>query len=757
MKGRRFFAVFLSLLIVLLSCGTAMAADNNIDETEENYGYIPDPYERLTTSVSTEQTEFSSKYDPRQAGIGTDIRSQGNYRLCWMFAAAAAAEQNVSLNYGRKFDISEAHGAVATSRTIIPIAFEDDTPNIHEFYVDNSDLGGGFYRGMQYLTNWNSPIFYYDTIDWHSAVPESSYELNKIPLNGSALLDDSFSEAKPLFNVTDAFYIDCSMTSIKAAVKQYGAAVISLHFQSLCTKTDTNMEKNYFFADNYNFEDSKIKYDNDHSVAIVGWDDNYSKENFGTGNVGHKPTNDGAWLIKNSWGGKMGYIWVSYDEASIYRSNISTISGIQKATDNEYMLSYDFQPIQPNVDVCYCDTVYMCNIYDVKDYVDNYDRIDKVMLYLRTTGCTYNIRILQLNNDSLPADLSNYSKLYSGTYVGEGYLTVNLDNDFLFSSYDKCAIIVELNPLNENSKIYLPTEDEGNPGESYTGITSTNGLIDWNECAAEHNVFRNHCIRPILRKEKNTIHSATLTPSQVNDTSKEAQIRIDSDSELFSIRTGTNIILREGKDYTCEDMIDNNTNDKYKMLTIKKEFLQSLNGAYTELVLEFNNDITKTLAINPKSVLDRVEISGKPIIGETLSAVCYGVPPKDEYDVTYQWYSSPDGKDWYKIGDATSMDYTVGSNVKSQYIRVEVTAKRFGNVEYPTVMHSEKTNCKAVLLGDVDMDGEISVKDATAIQKYLVQLITFNDEQKLAADFNKDGEISVRDATALQKYIVGLQ
>lgn len=61
-----------------------------------------------------------------------------------------------------------------------------------------------------------------------------------------------------------------------------------------------------------------------------------------------------------------------------------------------------------------------------------------------------------------------------------------------------------------------------------------------------------------------------------------------------------------------------------------------------------------------------------------------------------------------------------------------------------------------VELGDVNFDGDINIKDATAIQKHLALLEVFGDEAFALADFNEDGGVSIKDATAIQKYIAGL-
>ena len=58
--------------------------------------------------------------------------------------------------------------------------------------------------------------------------------------------------------------------------------------------------------------------------------------------------------------------------------------------------------------------------------------------------------------------------------------------------------------------------------------------------------------------------------------------------------------------------------------------------------------------------------------------------------------------------------------------------------------------------GDSDLDGEVSINDATIIQRALAQLETLSYEQKITVDANGDGVTSVMDATLIQKYIAKL-
>ena len=94
-----------------------------------------------------------------------------------------------------------------------------------------------------------------------------------------------------------------------------------------------------------------------HAIAIVGWDDNYSKENFKAIN-GVLPENDGAWLVKNSWGDYNtlnGYFWLSYEDSYLFSStfkynfaveDVTEITDDVKLMQNEiYGATYEFNYI----------------------------------------------------------------------------------------------------------------------------------------------------------------------------------------------------------------------------------------------------------------------------------------------------------------------------------------------------------------------------------------------------------------------------
>ena len=80
--------------------------------------------------------------------------------------------------------------------------------------------------------------------------------------------------------VTASFYSDMGITSSNEIVSQRG------YFNNKTNAYYCNMNSSFTYAN--------------HAVTIVGYDDDYSKDNFSEAN---KPLNNGAYIVLNSWGG----------------------------------------------------------------------------------------------------------------------------------------------------------------------------------------------------------------------------------------------------------------------------------------------------------------------------------------------------------------------------------------------------------------------------------------------------------------------
>ena len=57
--------------------------------------------------------------------------------------------------------------------------------------------------------------------------------------------------------------------------------------------------------------------------------------------------------------------------------------------------------------------------------------------------------------------------------------------------------------------------------------------------------------------------------------------------------------------------------------------------------------------------------------------------------------------------------------------------------------------------GDVNLDGKLTIMDATLVQKSIANSYTLTDEQKALADVNLDGKVTITDVTKIQKILAG--
>lgn len=78
----------------------------------------------------------------------------------------------------------------------------------------------------------------------------------------------------------------------------------------------------------------------------------------------------------------------------------------------------------------------------------------------------------------------------------------------------------------------------------------------------------------------------------------------------------------------------------------------------------------------------------------------------------------------------------------------------FGPADTPVVYLENASN--PFRYGDVNIDGEVTIFDATLILRYLVEMTELNEYQMYAAKVSRNESISVFDATLIMRYLVGM-
>ena len=214
------------------------------------------------------------------------IKNQMSTNSCWAFATIGMLESHLAMRDKNAssptvtYDFSEKHMNYATARS----AFLNGETNAYGFTKNLSD-GGNIYLATQYMANGLGVVNESDVPFVNS---EENIDISEIQNKEvQATLYDTVE-----FPATYTSERAEIMPQIKEHIVNYGGIYAGIHGANVLGDSYNN-ETGAIYCTNSIFEPM------DHTVVIIGWDDNYSVENF---NEDQRPTENGAWIIKNSWG-----------------------------------------------------------------------------------------------------------------------------------------------------------------------------------------------------------------------------------------------------------------------------------------------------------------------------------------------------------------------------------------------------------------------------------------------------------------------
>ena len=257
-------------------------------------------------------------------------RDQNPFGTCWTFGTLAAAETNLlmrGLASPGSLDLSEMHMAYFTyHKPVDPLGgTAGDTINVGNDYMN---VGGNSEIATMMLAGWLGAAPESAAVYPSAASGQEGYA--KLAAVEKTLSADTAYDHNA-YILRDAYWVSMEDTAeIKRLIMTKGAASVGYYHEDACLNENT-------------FAYLSAQTTANHQVSIVGWDDNYSRANFGGADGGDAlPRRDGAWLIRNSWGegwGLDGYFWLSYEEPSLDSQAI--LFDLDEAGRYDYNYQYD--------------------------------------------------------------------------------------------------------------------------------------------------------------------------------------------------------------------------------------------------------------------------------------------------------------------------------------------------------------------------------------------------------------------------------
>ena len=562
------------------STGEDTTVEENAGETPQiNFGYIPSDLDYNTPVVSGSSSGIKRapavipiSYQSNIEELMTtypDFRNQNPYGSCWAFATMGLMEFDLVKNnkVTKDIDLSELQLAHFVYN-FVQDPLGGTVGDTARYYNENTptkylNRGGNFEYSIRRLSQWISAANEDD-------VPYSS--ASEVLTNG---LSDEYAYNKTNSYLKNAYIINIKANTdlVKRAIMQHGAVGVSYNHLD----AGANYVNNTYYDDNKN--------GGGHAVMIVGWDNNFSKDNY-TGSM--KPTSDGAWLVRNSWGNYFSYFWMSYETVSLSDSAYVFDCSNERPYDNNYQLDGGLESGL----VTNASSVY--NKFTVQKRDDIESETLKAVSFSVTTKANVDYTIDIYTSIYNPRNLEDGVKVssISGKTTSPGLYTIELGSENevnLKPGSTFCVVITTNEPAVDYEYAYSEVVDINDPNSLFVWKKTVSQLDRNSYCKVDGNssydaFTYNFRIKAFTnnnyKQAKKDISTTTITCKDAPYTGSEVYPEV-------TVTDGTTILVKD-KDYTLtysnnkdvgEDakVIVTGINDYYGTKEIKFQIYNELN------------------------------------------------------------------------------------------------------------------------------------------------------------------------------------
>ena len=450
-------------------------------------------YTRIFTNAGvTPMAELPAKFDLRnstdagvEGGAVTPVKLQNPWNTCWAFSATAALESNAILDgigNAQTVDFSERHLAwsantAPSAESAVALGAKDQegeglalTSSTMSTTEAALSLGGGIWTAAQGLSTGRGVVTehtlpyapedveikewtengslistYTDKGSWD--IDESMRAISEYQLDSAVMLRNPAIITYDEQGNRKYEYDPLGTVAIKQALMETGA--LDLGYAADVSEPIKDDGSTQYFSNEHWCQYIDEPLTSNHGCAVVGWDDTFPKENFST-----QPPDDGAWIVKNSWGSKdggkgntsnwgvdgTGYFYLSYYDQTIESMIAYDVADSDETYD--ITMQYDLLGLSsPYSDPLLSEEEFLgANVFTAEENM----ALKAVSANSNTGDSDVEISVYLLDDDAKDPDDGTLVAQKSSVLSGVGYHRISLDSPVNIRKGQRFAVVESL-------------------------------------------------------------------------------------------------------------------------------------------------------------------------------------------------------------------------------------------------------------------------------------------------------------------------